>query len=280
MPDPAKANVLIVDDEPLGLIAMTRLLEGPECNVVAVGSGPAALREVLKTEFALIVLDIRMPGMDGFETAALIRKRRLSRHTPIVFLTAAIDDLDSVFRGYQVGAVDYLLKPVDPHILRRKVAVFIELYTKNAQLSAEVAQRQRAEAELSRVNASLEVKIRERTASLLAANEQLRHEVDTRKRVEEELIAAKQAAEAANLAKSTFLANMSHEIRTPMNAIIGMSDLALRDRADAEAARVPRARPRRRARSLLGIINDILDFSKIEAGKLEHGDDRLLARRS
>src|SRR5438045_95426 len=98
MPDAAKANVLIVDDEPLALLAMTRLLEGPDCNVVAVGSGPAALREVLKTEFALVVLDIRMPVMNGFETAALIRKRRLSRHTPIMFLTAAIDDVDAVFR--------------------------------------------------------------------------------------------------------------------------------------------------------------------------------------
>ncbi|MEO8137320.1 MAG: response regulator, partial [Betaproteobacteria bacterium] len=181
-PLPVTVNVLIVDDEPHSLVAMQRLLEGPDRNVVAAGSGPDALREVLKMDFALIVLDIRMPGMDGFETAALIRHRRKTRSTPIMFLTAAFDDIESVSRGYQAGAVDYLLKPVDPVVLRAKVGVFIELYTKEAQLAAEVAQRQSAESDVARVNASLEVKIRERTASLTAANEQLRREVEIRRR--------------------------------------------------------------------------------------------------
>src|SRR3954452_3451905 len=117
----AKANGIIVDDEPHSLAAMRSLLEGPDRNVVAAESGMEALRHVLKTEFALIVLDVRMPGLDGFETTVVIRERRQSRHTPIMFLTAALDDMESMFRGYEVGAVDYLLKPVDPNILRSKV---------------------------------------------------------------------------------------------------------------------------------------------------------------
>jgi signal transduction histidine kinase/HPt (histidine-containing phosphotransfer) domain-containing protein len=185
-----------------------------------------------------------------------------------MFLTAAFDDIDSVFQGYRVGAVDYLLKPVDPDILRAKVAVFIELYTKKAQLAAEVAQRQRAEAELSRVNASLEIKIRERTASLLAVNEALRREVEVRKRVEEDLRGATTAAESASLAKSAFLANMSHEIRTPMNAIIGMTDVALQTELTAEQRQYLDL-ARAASESLLFIINGVLDFSKIEAGRLE-----------
>src|SRR5258706_128805 len=95
----AKANTLLVDDESHCLVAMQQLLRGPDRNVVAAGSGREALRRVLETDFALIVLDIRMPGMDGFETAALIRERRQSRLTPIMFLTAAFDDLESMSRG-------------------------------------------------------------------------------------------------------------------------------------------------------------------------------------
>src|SRR5437899_4174017 len=135
------ANLLIVDDEPHSLVAMQQLLCGPDRNVVAASSGREALRRVLETNFALIVLDIRMPGMDGFETAALIRERRQSRYTPIMFLTAAFDDVESVFRGYEVGAVDYLVKPVDPNILRSKAAVFVDLYTKSAELAEQVVQR-------------------------------------------------------------------------------------------------------------------------------------------
>src|SRR6266571_564671 len=123
MPRPSKANILVVDDEPRSLVAMQQLLSGSDRNVVPVGSGKEALRQILKTQFAIVLLDIRMPEMDGFETAALIRKLRRSRHTPIVFLTAAADDAQSISRGYEVGAVDYIPKPVDPDILKSKVAV-------------------------------------------------------------------------------------------------------------------------------------------------------------
>ena len=129
-----RAKLLLVDDRPENLLALEAILEPLGQELVRAGSGEEALRHLLQDEFAAILLDVQMPGMDGFQTAALIKGRERTRYTPIIFLTAISKDAEHIFRGYGAGAVDYLLKPFDPHILRAKVSVFVELWQKTVEL--------------------------------------------------------------------------------------------------------------------------------------------------
>jgi PAS domain S-box-containing protein len=126
-------NILLVDDQPEALFALEALLQGPERNIVKTLSGREALRQLLKADFALILLDVQMPDMDGFQTAELIRQRDSSKNTPIIFLTAGHKSEANIFRGYAVGAVDYVFKPIVPDILRSKVSAFVDL-AKQSQL--------------------------------------------------------------------------------------------------------------------------------------------------
>lgn len=144
----SQANILIVDDHPQSLMALQELLQGPEQNLVLVNSGEEALRRVIEDDFAVILLDVHMPGIDGFATAKLIRQRQRTRHVPIIFLTGAYEDLPSVFRGYQAGAVDYLVKPLIPEVLKSKISVFVELYRNNAALAQEIKERRLVEEQL------------------------------------------------------------------------------------------------------------------------------------
>jgi PAS domain S-box-containing protein len=132
---PEKPNLLLVDDRPENLLALEAILDDLEFNILTADSGKEALRCLLKQDFALILLDVEMPGLDGFETAELIRSRRKTRFTPIIFLTAINKTEQHVFRGYAVGAVDYLLKPYAPEVLRSKVRVFADLYMKNREVT-------------------------------------------------------------------------------------------------------------------------------------------------
>jgi len=136
-------------------MALRELLQGPGRDVIVAESAEDALRHVLGQDFAVILLDVRMPTVDGFETAKLIRERERSRHTPIIFLTGAYEDLHSMFRGYEAGAVDYIVKPLIPEVLKSKISIFIELYNKNAVLIQEIEERKRAEDQLRRSEENL-----------------------------------------------------------------------------------------------------------------------------
>ncbi|MDF5735318.1 MULTISPECIES: hybrid sensor histidine kinase/response regulator [unclassified Nostoc] len=135
-----KVNILLVDDKLENLLALEAILEKLGENLVRATSGEEALRCLLHQDFAVILLDVQMPGMDGFETATLIRNRGRSRHTPIIFLTAFSTSDQMLFKGYALGAVDYLLKPLDPNILTSKVTVFVELFKKTEAVKQQAAQ--------------------------------------------------------------------------------------------------------------------------------------------
>ena len=134
-----KANILLVDDRAENLVALEAILSSLNQTLVPARSGDAALKALLRDEFAVILLDVLMPGMDGFETAAHIKRRPRTRDVPIIFLTALDSEADFAFRSYSAGAVDYIAKPFDPWVLRAKVSVFVDLYMKNRQLSEQAA---------------------------------------------------------------------------------------------------------------------------------------------
>ena len=135
-----RPKVLAVDDRPENLVALQAILEGLAVDVVAVGGGEDALKQLLVDDFAVILLDAHMPGMDGFETAEHIKRRERTRHVPILFLTAVDYDPHLAFRGYQAGAVDYISKPFDPWVLRSKVSVFVDLWAVQSELAARAAE--------------------------------------------------------------------------------------------------------------------------------------------
>ena len=163
LPDPAASpapdetvDILLVDDQEPNLEALEAVLGDLRQNLYRARSGEEALRMMFNRDFAVVLLDVRMPGMDGFETASFIRRRPRSRRTPIIFVTAVDDSLDQISRGYSLGAVDYILKPINADILRSKVRVFVDLAQKTRSLEREVAERRRVEEELRAANRELE----------------------------------------------------------------------------------------------------------------------------
>jgi response regulator RpfG family c-di-GMP phosphodiesterase len=129
-----KVNLLLVDDRPNNLILLEAILDSPDYHLVKAFSGKEALKHLLRDDFALILLDIMMPEMDGFETAKLIKQRSQSKDIPIIFITAMEPDQETMFKANSVGAVDYLFKPFDSDMLKSKVSVFVDLYKKNRLL--------------------------------------------------------------------------------------------------------------------------------------------------
>ncbi len=226
-------NVLLVDDIPQNLLVLEATLDGLGLNLVKASSGAEALRHLLKQDFAVVLLDVQMPGMNGFETAALIRERDRSRHTPIMFITAVSTSETDAFKGYAVGAVDYVFKPIVPEILRAKVRVFVELYEKTAQAKRQAEQLERHAAEIERLNHDL----KRQAAKLANANSEL----------------------------EAFSYSVSHDLRAPLRAMQSFTQFLVEDYGDHldETGRDYCQRIAAAARRMDELIQDVLAYSRL-----------------
>ncbi|VXB11492.1 response regulator [Massilia sp. 9I] len=243
-----KPKILVVNDDAASLLALTSLLDqwADESNysVHSARSGQEALRQVLLHDFAVILLDVNMPGMDGFETAEAIHQRARSADIPIIFVTAFLADEIDRLKAYQRGAADFLFTPVIPQILHAKVSVFVALAMKNEQL------KRQAE------------KLSQRTTELTATNRRLVREMEERR-----------DAERKSHAKDEFLAMLGHELRNPLSAISSASSLIGMTGANAETVTRAKQIIQRQSQHLSRIVDDLLDLSRAMSGKI------LLARK-
>ncbi len=271
-PSDKRVNILLVDDQPGRLLSYEAILKDLGQNLVTARSGLEALERLMQDEYAVVLLDVSMPGMDGFETAGLIHEHPRFERTPIIFVTGVhINELDRM-KAYKLGAVDYVLIPVVPEILRSKVAVLVELHLQrrelqqlnstlaqaNAQLSAAHLSLQ---AEKTRELESLNASLREAVSGLEEANRALHEEILERARAEQQL-------KEADRLKDEFLAMLAHELRNPLAPIHNavrimrmkpMGDTQLewaRDVIDRQAAHLTR------------LVDDLLDVSRITRGKI------------
>jgi len=227
------SNILLVDDEQANLDALEAVLESLGQRLIRALRGEQALKCVLEQDFAVILLDVQMPGMSGIETAALIRARERSRTTPIIFLTGMMRTAEMVFSGYSAGAVDYLMKPLEPEVLRAKVAVFVELDRARHELEQEISERVRIAEQVSELNNAL----RQKNDDLLAANADL----------------------------EAFCHSVSHDLRMPLRHIhsyISILDASASSKLNSEERRHVTT-VQKAALRMTRLIDDLLAFSRI-----------------
>jgi signal transduction histidine kinase len=253
MGDPVTVRLLAVDDIERNLVALEALLADPSLTVVRAKSGAEALQLLQKEDFALILLDVQMPDMDGLATATEIRSRDRSRRVPIIFLTAHDSGREMLARAYAVGAADFLTKPLDPGALRAKVRAIADLWRK-------VEETKRDATEESDRRLSMERQKWETEALRLRVAEQEQATVREHQ--------ARLEAEDANHVKDQFLATLSHELRTPLTAILGWA-ATLKKKAGTEAG-IARGLEaiERNAKAQARLIDDLLDTSRIMADKV------------
>jgi signal transduction histidine kinase len=265
-------SVLLVDDQPARLLSYEAILGASGLDLVKAHSGTEALARLMEREFAAILLDVNMPGMDGFETATMIHRHPRFEKTPIIFVTAVhVTDLDRL-KGYQLGAVDYVYVPVVPEILRSKVQVLAELHAQRKKLERLNRTLERTNVELEQANSSLQA---ERARELAALNETLERanaelaqnnamllrEISERKRVEG-------ALHDADRRKNAFLATLSHELRNPLAAIANAVRLLQVAGPTDPRANASRDVLGRQVAHLVRLVDDLLDVSRITTGKI------------
>jgi len=231
-------DILVVDDNETNLISIEAALEPLGRTLVFARSGGAALRALLEHDFALILLDVAMPGIDGFETARLLRGRDRNRVTPIIFITAFVSDAASVMRAYDLGAVDFLTKPLQPEILRAKARVFVELQDRTAELQAAqaLAHQQELEAQRRRLESDL---IERQMRQLL--------ELDRR--------------------KDEFLAILAHELRNPLQPLLTAIEM-VETSPQATMTEATKEIMRRHLNHVNRLVDDLLDVARLSSGKM------------
>jgi len=258
-----KVNILLVDDQPARLLSYQTILEELGQNLITARSGVEALERLMKDEFALVLLDVSMPGMDGFETAAMIHDHPRFERTPIIFVTGVhITEFDRL-KGYKLGAVDYVAIPIVPEILRSKVAVLVELHVQRLKLQelnetlskANVALQAEKTRELEVVNRDLQVA----NAELAHANMALQAEIAERTRVEV-------ALKDADRRKDEFLAILAHELRNPLAPIRNAVEIMARIAVDNPQVQWSRDVIDRQSTHLTRLVDDLLDISRITRG--------------
>jgi signal transduction histidine kinase len=273
-----KVNILLVDDQQARLLSYQSVLEELGQNLVSARSGAEALERLMDTEFALILLDVSMPGMDGFETAAMIHDHPRFESTPIIFVTGVHDTELDRLKGYKLGAVDYVSIPVVPEILRGKVSVLIELHNKRRALqisnqSLAVANKALADAnlnlqlekarELETLNRDLQASNRELERSNIA----LQAQVAERNRAE-------QALKEADRRKDEFLAILAHELRNPLAALSASARLLGMQSQKPEYSAMASGAIQRQVTHMARLLDDLLDVSRISHGLMQLQRDR------